>query len=322
LQIFYCGSEQQQFETLPKKHLFKKNSMSIIAKHIISTVHAPTRLSDYAIGIFPELPSRKSVKKAIKADRFLVDNKVKNTGYWVETGKTIELLTDTDSDRKIFPRRLAIVFEDDFLAVINKPAGLPVSGNFFKTVVNTLSFNLKKSNAVDTLSKPIPVHRLDGLTSGLLLISKTSTASIHLGQQFENQQITKQYQALVMGDIPKNGIIDIPIDNKESLTHFEVEKSINSLQSGQLSLVNLFPKTGRTHQLRIHLASIGCPILGDSLYGKEGQVLKGKGLFLSAIGLIFRHPISNEMMNIKIDAPNKFSRRMELEEKRWEKFNH
>ena len=123
-----------------------------------------------------------------------------------------------------------------------------------------------------------------------------------------------------MGKIANEGVIDSPIDDKASLTHFAVEKSINSLQSGQLSLVNLFPKTGRTHQLRKHLASIGCPILGDVLYGNEGQILKGKGLFLSAVGLKFMHPISNELLNFKIDAPNKFLRRMELEKRRWKKF--
>ena len=293
---------------------------TIINKHVVEKLHSPARLSDYAVGVFPELPSRKSVKKAIKAGRFIVENEVKSTGYWVEVGKTIKLLADTEIEHKTFPRRLEIVFEDDFLAVINKPAGLPVSGNFFKTVANTLQFNLKKSNAVDALSKPVPVHRLDGLTSGLLLISKAKTTSIHLGQQFENQEITKRYQALVMGKISNNEVIDLPIDGKKSLTHFAVEKSINSLQSGQLSLINLFPKTGRTHQLRIHLASIGCPILGDALYGKEGHILKGKGLFLSAVGLTFTHPISKKQMNLKIGAPNKFLRRMELEERRWKRF--
>lgn len=292
----------------------------ILNKHLIKNLPSPTRLSDYAVGIFPELPSRKSVKKAIKEGRFLVDNEVKNSGYWVETGKTIQLLATTENENKSFLRQLEIVLEDEYLAVINKPAGLPVSGNFFKTVANALSFNLEKSSAVDALKKPVPVHRLDSLTSGLLLISKTKTASIHLGQQFENQEITKHYQALAMGNLPQNGTIETPIDGKKSLTHFTVEKSINSLQSGQLSLVNLFPKTGRTHQLRIHLGSIGCPILGDSLYGKEGQILKGKGLFLSAIGLKFQHPISKEIMELKIDAPNKFLRRMEMEERRWRKF--
>ena len=293
---------------------------SIIAKHIVQNLSSPTRLSDYAIDIFQELPSRKSVKKAIKAGRFQVNKEVKNSGYFVQSGDLIELLASTKPIGEILQLPLEIVFEDDFLAIINKPAGLAVSGNFFKTVANALPFNLKKSNAVDALRKPLPVHRLDALTSGLLVISKTKTASIHLGQQFENQQITKQYQAIAMGTISKNGTIEMPIDDKKSLTHFEVKKSVKSLQSGQLSLVNLFPKPGRTHQLRIHLASIGCPILGDALYGNEGQILKGKGLFLSAIGLTFTHPISDEPLNFNIDVPNKFLRRMELEEKRWKKF--
>lgn len=291
----------------------------IIARHVITKRSAPTRLSDYCIGVFPQLPSRKSVKKAIKAGRLMVDQEVKNTGYWVESGKTIELLAASNQTEKIFPRQLEIVFEDEFIAIVNKPAGLPVSGNFYKTVANTLPFNLKKSNAIDALPKPLPIHRLDGLTSGLLLIAKTQIASICLGQQFENQQVKKQYQALVMGGIPIRGTIETPIQNKKSLTHFEMVKTVNSLQSQKLSLVNLFPKTGRTHQLRIHLASIGCPILGDALYGKEGHILKGKGLFLSAVGLKFIHPISKKNMEFNIEAPNKFLRRMKLEERRWVK---
>lgn len=298
------------------------NQAHIIATHTVSNILSPTRLSNYCIDIFEYLPSKKSVKKAIKAGRFQVNNEVKNTGYFVQSGDIIELLESTKPIGEVLELKLEIVFEDEYLAVINKPAGLAVSGNFFKNVANALPFNLKKSSAVDALRKPLPVHRLDGLTSGLLLISKTKTSSIHLGQQFENQGITKQYQALAMGEIAKNGIIDSPVDGKKSLTHFEVAKSIQSLQSGQLSLVNLFPKTGRTHQLRIHLASIGCPILGDALYGKEGHILKGKGLFLSAVELTFIHPISKEKMNLKIDAPNKFLRRMELEERRWKKFKH
>ena len=292
----------------------------IIESHIISDQLKPARLSDYAVGVFSALPTKKSVKKAILAGRMRVEGEIKTTGWWVVAGRTIELLEDRSHTVKTFPRKLEVVYEDDFLAVINKPTGLPVSGNFFKTVANTLSFNLKKSEAGDALTRAVPMHRLDGLTSGLLLVAKSKKAQLGLAQQFENQQIEKKYQAIAMGELPSEGKVDFAIDGKQALTHFQLKKIIPSLQSGHLSLVDLFPTTGRTHQLRIHLAHLNCPILGDALYGKSGHILKGKGLFLSAVGLKFLHPVTEKNMVIEIPTPNKFQRRMKLEEERWTKF--
>ena len=214
-----------------------------------------------------------------------------------------------------------MVFEDEYLAVINKPPGIEVSGNKYKTIENALSINLKPSAQPDALPWPRPVHRLDYSTSGLLLIAKTSTAQRLLGQAFEERRIHKRYCAVVMGLIPTLGTVETPIDGLNALSEYEPVLTVPSLRSGHVSLVHLFPTTGRTHQLRIHMASIGHPIVGDPKYGEDGNTLKGKGLFLASIGLRFPHPVTQQEMNICIDAPPKFNALLEREQARWDKFN-
>ena len=213
-----------------------------------------------------------------------------------------------------------VIYEDEYLAVINKPAGLIVSGNQYKTVLNALTSNLRPSKEKDALDWPLPTHRLDKATSGLLLIAKTKKARIIIGQDFENKKIEKEYHALVMGKLSKNGIIDFHINNKESLTEYQCLDSSESLKSEFLSLVKLFPKTGRTHQLRIHLSKSGFPILGDTIYGTENNILKYKGLFLASTKLSFDHPIEKRPIIVEIPPPKKFEKRMKSEFIRWNRY--
>lgn len=221
---------------------------------------------------------------------------------------------------KIFPLKLEILYEDDFIAVINKPAGISVSGNLYKTIVNALGFNLKVSTQKDALNWPLPVHRLDNQTSGMLIIAKTITARIELGNAFENKEVKKVYQAVVIGKTPLHGRINKKIDEKESLTDFKTIKTVDSLKNESLSLLELRPLTGRTHQLRIHCASLNTPILGDKIYGKPNLILKHKGLFLCAVSLKFNHPISKDELNLTIDTPHKFLKRLENEQRRFDNY--
>lgn len=293
-----------------------------IIKHIVpANYNKHERITDYAKGIFAMLPTKSSVKKAIKKDLLLINNEKCTTANYIKSGQIIELISQNVLSHKIFRLKLEVIYEDDFIAIINKPAGFSVSGNKFKTIANALSFNLKKSEQEDALPKPIPVHRLDNQTSGLLIIAKTKQARIILGKQFEKKEIEKKYYAVVIGKTPLKGNISIPIEGKASFSIFELIKTEESLRNGFLSLIKLSPKTGRTHQLRIHCEASGFPILGDKLYNANKVVFKGKGLFLSSTELSFSHPITNKFLEFAIPIPNKFTSIMEREKLRFIKQN-
>lgn len=200
---------------------------------------------------------------------------------------------------------LKVLFEDEYLAAIHKPAGILVSGNGFKTITNALPQNLKMSSLPDA-SRPYPVHRLDYATTGILLIGKASSSIRELNKLFQEKRIQKMYYAVSIGEMPSAGIIDAAIDDKKSRTEYEVLESVTSVRFGKLNLVKLSPQTGRRHQLRKHLASIGNPILGDKEYGMEGLILKGKGMYLHAYSLSFEHPATKELTLLRVDLPTKF----------------
>ena len=210
--------------------------------------------------------------------------------------------------RKIVNIRLEIVYEDDYLAVINKPAGILVSGNKKYTIENALSLTLEKSKQQDGLVYPLPIHRLDYPTSGLLLIGKTSRSVILLNKMFENKEIIKNYEAITIGKQKDQGVVSIKIDNKKSKTTFKVIKRLNSIRYKNLNLVELIPHTGRTHQLRIHMSKIGNPIFGDKKYGIEGLINKGNGLYLQASKLTFKHPFKEKVIEISIPRSKKTSK--------------
>ena len=294
--------------------------MKILQSHIVPPNTPTERISEYARKIFPNIPSRKGIKKAILRNEILLDGKPVETGRWIQPGNQIDWVDLELKTPKILPLKLEVIFEDEYLAVINKPAGIIVSGNQFRTVENALLFNISKSNEKDVLRKPRAVHRLDSPTSGLLLVAKTALAHLKLSQQFEAKTILKKYQAIIIGDIKEKGILEKPVDGKIALTHFKKIRSVPSLKNEWLSFVDLFPQTGRTHQLRIHLSDFGFPILGDALYGKKGLILKHKGLFLCAVSLKFIHPKTGERVEVKINAPQKYETLLRREERRWKKY--
>lgn len=294
---------------------------SIVKTHIVPELENATRLENYLLDKFNDYGSRKGIQKAIKRGLITLDNKTVNPGVWISKGQRIDWLEKDVSTLPSYEIALDVVYEDDYLAVINKPSGIVVSGNKLRTIANALLGNLEKSKQEDSLTRPLPVHRLDSQTSGLLLVAKTSKAMVKLNRLFENKDIIKTYQAIVQGKIEGLGKMESPIENKRSMTLFEVISNHFSLNNDWVSLVKLFPKTGRTHQLRIHLANQGFPIVGDRLYGVEGKILKGKGLFLCATGLQFIHPITEVEVKAVISAPVKFDSYLKREEQRWERFN-
>jgi RluA family pseudouridine synthase len=293
----------------------------IIETHIVPDIIPRKRFLDYSVDVIKTLSSRTSIKKAIKKGELLLDGEMAAGGTWLQPGQKIELLETKNKPPKAFEMELEVVFEDESLAVIHKPAGISVSGNKYKTIQNALISNLQNSKEPDALKWPRPVHRLDYGTSGLLLVAKTTSTLAKLGRQFEERQIKKTYRALVVGELDEEGEIKERIEEKESITRYKVISRVPSLYTDWISLVEVYPETGRTHQIRIHMAHIGHPVLGDSRYGKEMKLLKKKGLFLAAVGISFQHPVSGELQSISIKMPEKFTKRLQTELRRWDKYH-
>ncbi|MCZ4410119.1 RluA family pseudouridine synthase [Cryomorphaceae bacterium 1068] len=260
------------------------------------------RLSDYAVSKFESLPSRKSVKKAIKRGLLLVNGEVSETGHWVKKGEVLTVIYD-ETVRPIYERTIEVLYQDDHLAAVQKPADIPVSGNSFRTLQNSLSFNLEPSSQKDALAVPRPVHRLDRLTGGVILIAKTLSAAAHLGSQFENRTVEKTYFAWVSGLIESPLILEEPIDKKEAITGILPLRSLKHRRFSELTLVEAKPKTGRRNQIRIHLSEAGYPILGDLNFN---GLKSGKGLFLFAKKISFVHPKSSEQIEVGAKIPRKF----------------
>ncbi|MGY5352626.1 RluA family pseudouridine synthase [Wenyingzhuangia sp. IMCC45533] len=280
--------------------------MKILETHKTPYLAKAIRLSDYAVGIFNTIPSKAGIKKALKKGLILVNGKRGLSSIFINGDETIELLQDESVFKKNIDLKLEVLWEDDYLAVVYKPAGILVSGNKAKTIANALPSNLIPSPQTDAVH-PQPIHRLDFATSGLLLIGKTAKSITELGKLFEQKKIQKTYIAVTMGKSIDNTFIDLPIENKDSKSHYQVIQSTASERFDYLNLVELKPFTGRRHQLRIHCAHIGNPILGDTEYGINGKILKGKGLFLHAKSLEFNHPFTNALIIVTKDIPKKFN---------------
>lgn len=292
--------------------------MEVIDAHIVSKIEDQIRFIDYVIGVFPGFTTRNAVKKGIKKKRFVLNDTPATSGIWVRQGDKIQLLESTEKP-KAYRLDIDVLFEDVYLAIVFKPAGLVVSGNQFKTLENCLIDQVIPSGE-DGLDWALPVHRLDAQTSGLVIFAKSRTARRILGEMLEEKRITKEYHAVVHGEM-SSGVINSPVEGKDSISKVEHLRTVPSLRGGQMALVKLFPKTGRTHQLRIHCASVGCPIVGDKLHGDENDTITHKGLFLSATALRFQHPITKEDVSIEVDIPEKFESLLNRENKRWERVN-
>ena len=280
--------------------------MKVVETHIAKKQEKPIRFQEYAVGIFKTIPTKSGIKKAIKKELIFIDKILATTSKFISEGEKIELFeAENSSTFERLQLELEVLFEDDFLAIIYKPAGILVSGNKFVTIANALTQNLQKSNLSDAV-KPQPIHRLDYPTSGILLIGKTSAAILKLSKLFKNKKIIKIYFAITIGKMEPAGTITSVIENKEATTYYKVLQAVKSERFEYLNLVKLTPKTGRKHQLRIHLTSIGNPILGDKEHFKENYILKGKGLFLHAFSLEFAHPFTKKNISISKELPKKF----------------
>ncbi len=288
-----------------------------LAASLVVADAAGSRLDVFLADRLPIFASRKAAYKAVKEGRASINGQPTIAPHQrLAVGDRIDLADDRRPPPPPLALELTVVFEDDWLAVVVKPPGLAVSGNFARTAVRALPTNLLPSHAPDALRTPLPVHRLDAPTGGLLLVAKRATALVDLGRQFARREVRKRYRAIAAGHLPPVAQVELPVDGRPASTRFHRLASVPSLNYGVLTVVDCFPESGRTHQIRRHLAALGAPIVGDPEYGTPGQVLKGKGLFLWAVELAFRHPDSGAQMQFAVDPPAKFASLLAREQRR------
>ena len=286
-------------------------------RHTVKELPQKAGIVQYAAHAFSVLGSKSAVKKAITGGRLYLNGKKAGYRDKLKKGDLLELDGAGIREVKKLDLDLDIVYEDDFLLVVNKPGGIAVNGNRNKTVENALSGFNKNNTVVDALPRPIAVHRIDVPTNGLVLLAKSKTALIQLSKAFQENRIQKEYIALVHGKTDSKGRINNPVGGKPATTVFETLEILPSHFFFFISLLKLKPITGRTHQLRIHLNNKGHLIVGDKQYAKGEKTILGKGLMLCARRLQFEHPVTGKKLDLYIDPPAKFGRILKREEERF-----
>ena len=277
---------------------------------------------DKVLTLFDSSYSRVYISNLIKQNNVTVNGKFEPPSYKVKEGDLIEInFVEKESNMDLEPLdlKLNIIYEDDDLLVIDKPAGLvvhPGSGHQNDTLVNALIYAKKQLSTINGLNRIGIVHRIDKDTSGLLLICKNDFVHNAIADQLKDHSMHREYIALGDGVIPDNegkiigkigrdkqNRLKMAIDNvngKDAITRFTVEKRFS-----KYTLVKLKLETGRTHQIRVHMSSIGYPVTGDKLYGGSTYLYKG-GQLLHAYQLTFYHPILKKEMSFTCDIPQYF----------------
>lgn len=285
----------------------------------VKNIQGEIRLTDYCAKHFPILGSRSAAKKAIKTGNVFVNNRRSFETDLVRNGDVIVLKKPKKkSSGGNIPIEVDIIFQDEYLVVANKPAGIAVNGNRKKTLENIIAKIANKSSQIDALDQPVAAHRIDVPTKGLVIFAKTKSALIKINKAFQNNQVQKFYIAVVHGKLIGEGRIETPIDGKSAITAYTSLSVVPSKVFGHLSMLRLALITGRTHQLRKHLNEKGHLIVGDKQYAEQRTIL-GKGLFLCSCELSFEHPTTKKRLDLKIDPPKRFNRLLEREKDRFEK---
>ncbi len=278
------------------------------------------RLDKYLQGVLSL--SRERIKSLIKEGLITVNKEKKRPSYSIMSGDKIYyyIPPPTKMEVKAEEGDIDILYEDRYIALINKPPGLsvhPSPGIYEHTLVNILLSKFKDLSGIGGVERPGIVHRLDKDTSGLMIIAKEEKAHLVLSDAFKNRKITKTYLAVTYGTIAEDkGKIDAPIGRdpvhrkkmkitlynaKDAVTYFETLKRFKGF-----TYVKVFPKTGRTHQIRVHFAYIGHPLIGDTTYSKKKIKAPIKRQALHAYSIRFNHPISGKLMEFSVKPPQDF----------------
>ncbi len=264
--------------------------------------------------------SRSEVQKYFEESEVLVNGKVAKSSLNINSGDTVEFEVPDAVEAKIEKQNieLDVVYEDSDVIVVNKPTGMvvhPANGHYNDTLVNALMYHCTDLSSINGEIRPGIVHRIDKDTSGLLVACKNDFAHNSIAEQLKAKTSTRKYIAIVYGNFDHNfGKIEAPIardpqnrlkmavvkGGKESVTTFKVLERF-----GEYTLLELKLETGRTHQIRVHMAYIGHPVLGDPLYGPK-KVIGEYGQYLHAKTLGFKHPRTNEYMEFTSELPDFF----------------
>ena len=293
---------------------------------LVSPGEGPKRLDHFLANRDPDF-SRTTLRRLILNGCVTVDGHVVKPSHTIKPGNTIVLVAPRAEPLEIAPEPipLDVLYEDDALLVLNKQAGLvvhPAPGNWSGTLVNALLYHVRNGALSNVGGKERPglVHRLDKYTTGIMVVAKQDEAHADLARQFKRHTINRMYQAIVWG-VPKKraGMIDLAIGRdtkdrkkfsarttrpKASATQYRVTERFDSLAA----CVELWPQTGRTHQLRVHLSTMGCPILGDPTYGGRKvsrlQDIAIPRVMLHAAALGFLHPVTHQPMDFMAPLPD------------------
>ena len=300
-------------------------------EYIVTEQDTEKRLDTYVSSLNSDM-SRNTAQRLIKEGKVFVNGKTSKESYRVKEGDKIlvEIEPPKEVELKAQEIPLDIVFEDDDIIVINKSKGMvvhPGNGNIDGTLVNAVLNHAKDSlSGIGGKIRPGIVHRLDKDTSGLIIVAKNDNAHINISEQIKNHEVTKIYTCLVKGNIEEDeATIDMPIarderdrkkmatdiDGKEAVTHFKVLKRYYDY-----TLLRVKIDTGRTHQIRVHMAKIHHPVVGDEVYSSGKNEFNVKGQLLHSTILEFRHPRTNEKLHFEAPLPEEFKKVIETLNKR------
>ncbi len=281
------------------------------------------RIDRVLISHLPQF-TRSSIQNQILAGDILVNEKITSKNYKLKLGDKITVLLKEPVELNITEQDipLDIVYEDNDLLVVNKPKGMvvhPAAGHYENTLVNALLFHCKGSlSGINGVIRPGIVHRIDKDTSGLLLVAKNDNAHNSLAAQIKEHTLLREYQGVVYGNVKEeNGVINLPIgrskqdrkkmcvtdiNSKEAYTYFEVIERYEGFTHMRFKL-----KTGRTHQIRVHMAHLGHALAGDEVYGPKKVIKKLNGQCLHAKTIGFNHPVTNEWLEFDSNLPEYFT---------------
>lgn len=281
------------------------------------------RLDKYLSILYPE-QSRSFFQKLIKAGHVLVNDTPEKANYRLRVEDLISVTIPDAVETLILPENipLDILYEDDDLLVVNKPKGMvvhPSAGHYTGTLVNAIMYHCKDSlSGINGEIRPGIVHRIDMDTTGSLIVCKNDESHIFIAEQIKEHSVTRKYRGIVYGGVSDDeGTIDAPIgrhptdrkkmaivpNGKPAVTHYRVLQRFERYTYMEFQL-----ETGRTHQIRVHMASIGHPLLGDAVYssGKSPYHLQGQTLHAMTIGFI--HPATREYLEITAPLPDYFEK--------------